>query len=132
MDVDDVELVVAKRSARRDHPARGERGEVGDRAVGGEAHGAPERLQVFGQLTRLRRSTMEHAAEPVRGVEGSQDTYVMASAEELLGESLNVPIHAPLVGPGIWRDKSDPHESHRVVDRSAPPRGPVGRDSAQA
>ena len=38
----------------------------------------------------------------------------MPTAEELLGESLDVPVHAALVGPGIWRDETDAHELLRV------------------
>jgi hypothetical protein len=47
---------------------------------------------------------MGQAAEPAGRVERSEHADVMATTEELLGESLNVPIHAALVRPGIWRD----------------------------
>jgi hypothetical protein len=47
---------------------------------------------------------MKHPAEPVRRVYGSKNSHVMAAAEKLLGEGLNVPVHASLIGPGIWRD----------------------------
>jgi hypothetical protein len=40
---------------------------------------------------------VEGAAQPVRGVDGSENTHVMAAAEKLLGECLNVPVHASLV-----------------------------------
>src|SRR6478752_193999 len=47
----------------------------------------------------------------------------MATPKELLGESLDVPIHAPLVGPGIWRDETYAHGGLRVVDAPGPLRG---------
>jgi hypothetical protein len=50
----------------------------------------------------------------------------MASPEELLGKGLDVPVHAPLVGPGIWRDETDSHRLLRVVHPPAPHRGPRG------
>ena len=41
---------------------------------------------------------------------------VVATREELLGERLDVPVHAALIAPGIWRDESNAHEALRVVD----------------
>ena len=133
-----------RRSSRRGATdAAGREGrEVGDRAVGAEADRAAERDQVVGQLaaapaaarcsTRLSRSGR---------IEGSEHADVVAAAEELLGKRLDVPVHAALVGPGIWRDESDAHGSQRVVDDGRFPRtrqlnppllAPVTRASAQA
>ena len=62
---------------------------------------------------------MQNAADPPRRVYGSEDADIVASPEELLGKSLNVPVHAPLVGPGIWRDETYAHERLRVDHRPA-------------
>jgi hypothetical protein len=40
---------------------------------------------------------VKRPAEPVRGVDGSENAHVMAAAEKLLGECLNVPVHASLI-----------------------------------
>ena len=55
-------------------------------------------------------------AEPVRWVEGGENANMVATGEELLGESLHMSVHAALVAPGIWRDKGDTHGVLRVVD----------------
>jgi hypothetical protein len=52
---------------------------------------------------------MEDTADPPGRVDGSEDADIVATPEELLGESLNVPVYAPLVGPGIWRDETYAH-----------------------
>jgi hypothetical protein len=52
---------------------------------------------------------MEDATDPPRGIDGSEDADIVATPEELLGQSLNVPVHASLVGPGIWRDETYAH-----------------------
>ena len=110
MDVDDVELALAELATRRNDPAGGEWREVGDRTVGREPGGPAERHQVVGEVIRFRRRrTMEHPADPVRGVDGGENTNVVAPPEKLLGECLHVPVHASLVGPGIWRDESNSH-----------------------
>jgi hypothetical protein len=49
----------------------------------------------------------------------------VASPQELLGECLNVPVHAPLEGPGIWRDKTYAHGRLRVDHH------PAGRTRAE-
>ena len=67
---------------------------------------------------------MQGAAEPPGGVYGCEDADVMASPKELLGESLNVPVHAPLIGPGIWRDETYAHGQLRV---GHPPALPLAR-----
>jgi hypothetical protein len=40
----------------------------------------------------------------------------MTATEKLLGKGLNVPVHAALVTPGIWRDKGNPHEALSLED----------------
>ena len=52
---------------------------------------------------------MQQATNPPRRVEGGEHADVVAATEELLGKRLHVPVHAPLVGPGIWRDESYAH-----------------------
>ena len=91
------------------------RGGVGDGAIGGNADRAAERHQIVGDLTRFGRSPVRQAAEAPRRVEGCEHTHVVAAAEELLGKRLDVPVHAALIGPGIWRDKRDAHEGLRVT-----------------
>ncbi len=119
VDVDDVEVAVAELPARR-QDAAGQRGrEVGDGAVGADPDRAPERGEVIRQLPRFGRRPVQGTAEPIRRIEGSEDTHVVAPAEKLLGKRLNVPVHAPLVGPGIWRDESYAHALPRVEDRPA-------------
>ena len=58
---------------------------------------------------------MRQTGQPIRRVKGGKHANVMAAAEELLGESLHVSVHAALVGPRIWRDKGNPHECLRVT-----------------
>ena len=40
---------------------------------------------------------MHQPAEPAGGIEGSEHAHVVAAAEELLGERLDVPVHAALI-----------------------------------
>jgi hypothetical protein len=42
-------------------------------------------------------------------VDGGKDTDIVAATEKLIGQRLNVPVHAALVGPGIWRNETDAH-----------------------
>jgi hypothetical protein len=109
VDVDHVELALAQLPPRRDRAAGGEGRDVGDRAVGADPDRAAEGGEVVRQLARFRRRPVQRTAEPIRRIEGSEDADVVAPAEELLGKRLHVPVHAPLVGPGIWRDESDAH-----------------------
>jgi len=60
-------------------------------------------------------TALGQAAEAAGRVEGCEHTHVVAAAEELLGKRLDVPVHAALIRPGIWRDKSDAHEGLRVT-----------------
>ena len=69
----------------------------------------PKGNEVVGDLARLGRGPVQDAADPIGGVEGGEYAHVVAASEKLLGECLNVPVHASLVAPGIWRDKGDPH-----------------------
>ena len=127
VDVDDVEVALVQLAARGDHAAGREGREVGDRAVGGEARRAPERDQVVGDLARLRRGTVQGPAEAAGRIEWREHANVMAAAEELLRKRLHVPVHAALVGPGIWRDECNSHEPLRVVDRPEGTRGAAQR-----
>jgi hypothetical protein len=47
---------------------------------------------------------MGEPGDSILRVKWGEDTDVMATAEELLGKRLNMPVHAALIGPGIWRD----------------------------
>ena len=76
-----------------------------------DADRAAERHQVVGDLARLGGGPVQHSAEPAGRVEGSEHAHVMAASEELLGERLDVPVHAPLIAPGVWRDEGDSHET---------------------
>ena len=71
-------------------------------------------LQVV-RLAGFRRGAVRRPAEAAGWVEGCEHTHVVAPAEELLGKRLDVPVHAALIGPGIWRDKRDAHEELRVT-----------------
>ena len=97
-------------AARCEDAAGREGREVGDGAVGAEADGAPQRRQVVGQLTLFGGGPVQHPTDPAGRIEGGEHADVVATAEELLGESFDVPVHAPLVGPGIWRDETYAHE----------------------
>jgi hypothetical protein len=119
VDMDDVVAVAAQLASRGTNTARRKRREVGDCAVRRNADRATERKQVVRCLAKLRLGPVQPAAEPPWWVEGRKHTDVMATTEELLGERLNVPVYAALVGPGIWRDERDSHELERVVDCSA-------------
>jgi len=116
VDVDDVVAAVAQLPARRNDTPGREGGQIGDRAIGGEAGGAAERDQVIGDLAPLRLGTVKRPAKAPGRVERSKHANVMAATEELLGKRLHVPVHAALVGPGIWRNERNSHESARVVD----------------
>jgi hypothetical protein len=126
VNVDHVVTALAKLTARSDDATDREGGEIGDRAIGGEPCGATHRRQVIGNRPRLRGRAVKRAAEPVGRVERGKHAHVMAAAEKLLGESLYVPVHAPLVTPGIWRDESNSHEALRVVDAPAQSMGGAG------
>jgi hypothetical protein len=52
---------------------------------------------------------VEDAADRARGIEGGEHTDIVTAAQKLLGQSLDVPVYASLVRPGIWRDKTDSH-----------------------
>jgi hypothetical protein len=47
---------------------------------------------------------MRHPAEAAGWVQGSEYANAVATAEELFGERLYVPVHAALIAPGVWRD----------------------------
>ena len=61
---------------------------------------------------------MQHPADLAGRIEGSKYAEVMAPSEELLGERLDVPVHTPLIAPGVWGDERDSHWEQRVVDSS--------------
>ena len=107
--VDHVELALADLAPRDQDAADRERRQVGDGAVGAEGGGAPERGQVVRQIAPFRRRPVQHPADPARRIDGSEHADVVATAEELLGESFDVPVHAALVRPGIWRDETYTH-----------------------
>jgi hypothetical protein len=131
VDVDHVEAAAAHLAARR-HDATGrEGGEVGDGAVGAEAGGAPERRQVLGRVVRFGARPVQQATDPAWRIEGSEHADVVAPREKLLRERLHVPVHAPLVRPGIWRDETYAHEGLRV-DHPSARSSPLGGLSAQA
>jgi hypothetical protein len=120
VDVEDVEIAGSDGAPGRDDTAQRERRQVGDRAVGAEARRAAERDQVLGQLAPFGLRPVQDAADLPRGIDGSEDADIVATTEELLGKSLNVPVHAALVGPGIWRDETYAHGRSRVDHRPAP------------
>ena len=127
-----------RRSSRRGAttPPAGKGARLETDAVGAEAHRAPQRDQVVGHLARSPAAARcSDPADPAGRVEGGEHADVVAAAEELLGERLDVPVHAALVGPGIWRDESYAHEQLRVDHRPAadPPAWSAERaPSAQA
>ena len=131
VNVDHVELLPAHLTPRRQHPAGGKRRQVADGAVDPEAHRPPQRRHVVRHLARFRRRPVQHPADPARGVVRGKHANVVAAAEKLLSKRLHMPIHAALVGPGIWRDESYAHEGLRVDHRPAST-SPVGPLSAQA
>jgi hypothetical protein len=92
--VEHVELAGANRAPGDDDAAKREGREVGHRPVGAEARGAAERRYVARELARFGGGPVQHPADPSRRVEGGEDADVMATTEELLGESLDVPVDA--------------------------------------
>ena len=62
---------------------------------------------------------MQHPTDPDWRIDGGEYADIVATGEELLGEGFDVPVHAALERPGIWRDKTYAHEHLRVVDRAA-------------
>ena len=98
------------RSSRRSRDrALREADEVGDGAVRADADGAAERHEVVGSVAELGRGAVQAAADGVRRVPGGEHANVVASGDELLRQRLDVPVHAPLVGPGIGRNQGDAH-----------------------
>jgi hypothetical protein len=55
----------------------------------------------------------------------------MASPQKLLGERLDVPVYAPLVRPGIWRDETYAHGRLRVGHPSEPAGSETGHAEGQ-
>ena len=109
VDVDHVVAPGAQLAAHPDQPV-GERGQVRDGAVGAEADGPAERDQVVGRGRGPRaRSGAGDALRRVGRIPGREHANVVAARQELLRERLDVPVHAPLVGPGIGRNQGDAH-----------------------
>ena len=99
----DVDHVVASRAElppQRDR-ALGEDREVGDRAVCPDPEGSAEWDEVVGSLPQLGVGAVQAAADGVRRIPGGEDPNVISPGDELLRQRLNVPVHAPLIGPGI-------------------------------
>ncbi len=119
VDVNHVVATASQLLANAGNAAGGRRREIGDGSVGGDPDRATERDQVIGQLARLRRRSVQRPAEPVGRIDGGEHADVVATSEELLGERLDVPVHAALVAPGIWRDKGYSHEALSLEDASA-------------
>ena len=71
--------------------------------------GAPERDQPVGLLAVLGGGAVQAARELVGRVPGREHANVVSTRQELLGERLDVPVHAPLVGPGVGRDEGYAH-----------------------
>ncbi len=104
VDMDHVVAALTQLATRGDDAARREGGEVGDRAIGREPRSAAHRDQIVGHLAGLRGRAVKRPAEPIWGIEGGEHTHVVTATEKLLGKRLDVPVHAALVAPGIWRD----------------------------
>ena len=110
VDVDDVEVLAAHLPSGRQHPTAWEWRQIAHGSVDSKAHRAPQRRQVIRQIPRFRRRSVQDPADPARRVIGGKHANVVATAEELLSKRLHMPIHAPLIRPGIWRDESYAHE----------------------
>jgi hypothetical protein len=119
VDVHHVEVARLQLAAHPHQPV-GERHEVGDRAVGAEADRAPERHQVVRLVAHLGRGgAVQATREPSRRIPWCQHADVIPARQELLGQRLDVPVHAPLIGPGIGRNEGYAHRS-RVPAQSGP------------
>ena len=57
----------------------------------------------------LGRATVKRPGEAVGRIPGGKHAKLVAAVDQLLGERLDVPVHAPRVGPGIGRDYGDAH-----------------------
>ena len=111
VDVDDVEVAGAQLAAHRGRRPSGKTARLETAPLAPKPIVRPSGIEVVGQLARLGGGAVQQPAEPVGRVEGGEHAHVMAAAEELLGQRLDVTVHAPLIGPGIWRDKGDAHRA---------------------
>jgi hypothetical protein len=59
---------------------------------------------------------MRGTADRTGRIDRCEDADIVAPTKELLGESFDVPVDAPLERPRIWRDKTYAHEHLRVDD----------------
>ena len=89
----------------------GEDAEVRDRAVGAEGHACAPSGTRYSGAWGLGRGTVKHPAEAVGGSQGASTRSSWPRPIELVGERLDVPVHAPRIGPGIGRDYGDAHRA---------------------
>jgi hypothetical protein len=108
VNVDDVEPPRGQLAPHRGDGG-GKGGEVGDRAVGGDAHGALERDQVVGAPALLGGGAVEHPADAVRRVPGRHHPHLVAACDQGLGQRLDVSIDAARIGPRVGADERDAH-----------------------
>ena len=115
VDVDDVVAALADLAASGGDATGREGGEVGDGAVR-DPHRATERDQVEPGVSRGSAAALcSTRLSLVRRVERSQHADAVATIEELFGKRLDVPVHAALVCPGIWRNEGNAHGSVKVT-----------------
>ena len=112
VDVDDVEVAGLELAAQASARRCGVSARFETAPLAGMPGRAAERDDVLGQRALLRAGTaMQPLAAAVRGVEGRQDADMMPLGEQLLGQSLDVPRHAPRVRPRIGGDQGDAHRA---------------------
>ena len=110
MHVDHVIVAGPQLLLRSGEPVCGDR-QIGDRAVGPYADRPPHRYEIVGRIERLgARAAMKRGGEPVRWVVRGQHSNVMPLLDEALGKGLDVPRHAPRIGPRVGGQQRDAHE----------------------
>ena len=83
-------------------------------SVHGERGGAAQRDDVVGNRGGVRSTPVQRTCEPVVGVDGAQDPYVVAFGEELTRQGVDVARHASGKSPRIRRDQGDPHPGDAI------------------
>ena len=109
--VHDVVAAVAQLAAERGHRVRRDR-QIRHGAVDGEPHRPAERDQVVGRGPRLRaRAAMARAREAIIRVEWGKQADVVPLAEQLVGQSFDVPPDPARIRIRIGRDKRYAHRA---------------------
>ena len=65
--------------------------------------------QVLRQLAQLRRATMKRPGDAAGRVDGGEHAKLVAAGDQLRGERVDVPVHAPRICPGVGRDYGYAH-----------------------